>query len=189
MGLHHCVALQWCSVSHVELHRSRGEGAGEITHRAIGGRPELRVRRARLIKTAAQTEFSRRAVIAHAHEISGRSGLLESVCDYERDGYPIIGHLRTREHWVRYVMIACALLRCISIGKHQYDPGRPLRGTRINGPDSPLADRRFHNIAVGSRRPLLHLVGVASAACDLKPSVDAIERLADDALRPDIQRV
>ena len=57
MGLHHGLALQWRSVSHVELHRSRGESAGEITHRAIRRRPELRVRHARLIQAAAQTEF------------------------------------------------------------------------------------------------------------------------------------
>ena len=189
VGLHHGVALQWRSVSHVELHRSRGEGAGEITHRAIGRRPELRVRHARLIQTAAQTEFSRRAVIAHAHEVGSRSGLLESLGDYERDRQAIVQHLRACEHGVGYVMIACALLGRISIGQHQDDAGRSLRRTRIDGLDLSLADRRFHNIAVRSRRPLLHLVGVASAACDLEPSVDAIERLADDALRADIERV
>src|SRR3984885_9678664 len=65
------VALQGRSVRHVELHGSRGEGAGEITQRAIGRRPNLRVRHARLIQTAAQTEFSGRAVIAHAHRGAG----------------------------------------------------------------------------------------------------------------------
>ena len=68
-------------------------------------------------------------------------------------------------------------------------PGRALRRTRIDGLDLSLADRSFHDEAIGRLRPLLHLVGVASAACDLEPSVDAIERLADDALRADIERV
>src|ERR1700729_1814512 len=86
-------------------------------------------------------------------------------------------------------MIARALLGCNSIGQHQDYPGRSLGRTRIDGLDLSLADRRFHNIAVRSRRPLLHLVGVASAACDLEPSVDAIERLPDDALRAGIERV
>ena len=86
-------------------------------------------------------------------------------------------------------MITCALLGRISIGQHQDDARGALGHIRIDGLDLSLADRRFHNIAVRSRRALLHLVGVASAACDLEPSVDAIERLADDALRADIERV
>jgi len=36
---------------------------------------------------------------------------------------------------------------------------------------------------------MLHLRGVASALLDLEPSVDAIERLADDAPGTDIERV
>ena len=90
---------------------------------------------------------------------------------------------------VTELLIACALLGCVSIGQHQDDPGRSLCRTRIDGLDLSLADRGFHNIAVRSRRPLLHLVGVPSASCDLEPSVDAIERLADDAPGTDIERV
>ena len=88
-----------------------------------------------------------------------------------------------------HVMIACALLGRISIGQHQDHARRALRRTRIDRLDSSLADRRFDDEAIGRLRTLLHLVGVASASGDLQPSVDTIQRLADDALRADIERV
>ena len=158
VGLHHGVALQGRGVSDVELHGSRGESAGEITHRAIRRRAFLRD--ARLIQTAAQSESSRRAVIVHAHEVGGRSGFLESLGDYERDRQAVVQHLRACEHRVGYVMIACALLGRISIGQHQDHAGRALGHTRIDGLDLPLADRSFDDEAIGRLRPLLHLVGV-----------------------------
>ena len=91
-------------------------------------------------------------------------------------------HLRTGEHGVGFVMIAFALLGRISIGQHQNYAGRSLRRTGIDGLDSSLADRRLDDEAIGRRRTLLELVGVASPACDLEPTVNSIERLADDAL-------
>ena len=187
VGLHHGVTLQGRGVSDVELHRSRGESAGEITHRAIGRGAFLRD--ARLTEAAAQGVSSRRAVIVYAHKVGGRCGFLESLGHYERDRQAIIEDLRACEHGVGHVMIACALLGRISIGQHQDHARGALRRTRIDRLDSSLADRRFHEDAIGCLRTLLELVRVASAAGDLQPSVDAIERLADHALRVDIERV
>ncbi len=86
-------------------------------------------------------------------------------------------------------MIAGALLGRISMGEYQDHAGRSLRHIRIDGIDSSLADRGFDDEAISRLRTLLEFVGVESAACDLEPTVDAIERLADDALRTDIERV
>ena len=132
VGLHHGLALQWRGVSHVELHGSRGESAGEITHGAI--RRSDTLRGARLIETAAQSKSTRRAFIVHAHEVGSRSGFLESLSDYERDRQAVVQHLRACEHGVGHVMIACALLGRISIGQHQDDararaPPDPYRWT------------------------------------------------------------
>src|ERR1700733_15792382 len=52
VGLHHGLALQRRGVSDVELYRSRGESAGEITHGAI--RRSKTLRGARLTETVAQ---------------------------------------------------------------------------------------------------------------------------------------
>src|ERR1700678_4074821 len=87
------------------------------------------------------------------------------------------------------MMIACALFGRISMGQNQDYAGRSLRWTRIHRLDLSLADRGLHDKAIGRHWPLLHLERVASAACDLQPPVDAIERLADDAPRADIERV
>ena len=76
-----------------------------------------------------------------------------------------------------------------AIGQHQDDARRALRWTRIDGLDSSLPDRSFDDKPIGRLGPLFHLVGVTSASCDLEPSVDAIEPLADDAVRADIERV
>ena len=91
VGLHHGLALQRRGVRHVELHGSRGESAGEITHGAIGRSETLRD--ARLIEAAAQSKSTRRAFIVHAHEVGSRSGFLESLCDYERDRHAVVLHL------------------------------------------------------------------------------------------------
>src|SRR6202042_560071 len=77
VGLHHGLALQRRGVSDVELYRSRGESAGEITHGAI--RRSKTLRGARLTETVAQSESSGRAVIVHAHEVGGRSGFPGSL--------------------------------------------------------------------------------------------------------------
>src|SRR5271156_1435143 len=87
------------------------------------------------------------------------------------------------------MMITCALFGRISMGQHQDYAGRSLRSTRIHRLDLSLADRGLHDKAIGRHWPLLHLERVASAACDLQPPIDAIERLADDAPRVDIERV
>ena len=187
--LHHRVALQRRGIYDVELHRSRGESASEITDCAIGRRPVFRVRNPRLIQTAAQTEFSRRAVIAHAHEVGSCPGFLESLSDYERDRQTVVKDLRACEHGMGDVMIACALMWRISIGQHEDNARRTLRRTRIDGLDLSLADRSLDDEAIGRLWILLHLVCIASASGNLQASVDTIQRLADDALGADIERV
>jgi hypothetical protein len=52
-----------------------------------------------------------------------------------------------------------------------------------------LADRSLDDEAIGRLWTLLHLVCIASASGDLQASVDTIQRLADDALGADIERV
>ena len=189
MRLHHRVALQRRGVGHVELHRRRGEGAGEIAHRAVGRSATAVAGRAPDPGRCANCIFPGALVIAHAHEIGGGPGLLEGLGHDERDRLAVVRHLRAGEHGVGLVMIAGALLGRVSIGQHQDHARRSLGRTRIDGLDPALADRRFDDEAIGRRRPLLHLVGVARAAGDLQPAVDAVERLADDALRADIERV
>ena len=165
VGLHHGLALQRRGVSDVELHGSGSKSAGEIAHCAVGRGAFLRD--ARLTQAAAQGVSSGRAVIFHAHKVRGGCGFLESLGHHEGDRQAVIEDLRACEHGVGRVMIACALLGRISIGQHQDHARRSLRRTRIDRLDSSLADRRFHEDAICRLRTLLHLIGVASASCDL----------------------
>jgi hypothetical protein len=85
-------------------------------------------------------------------------------------------------------MIACSLFGSVQVRQHQDDTGHACGGPRIDRSDATLADRRLDNEAVGGGRPLRDFEGVAGAACHFQSSVDPVERLADDALRADVER-
>jgi len=73
------------------------------------------------------------------------------------------------------------VLGSISIGRTRMKPGRVLRWTRIDGLDFAFTIEAS-TMKRRPSRPLLHLVGVASAYLGtLSRPVDAIERLDDDA--------
>src|SRR5258708_36721059 len=79
-------------------------------------------------------------------------------------------------------MTGGALLGCVAMGEDQNHPRRFLRCTCIDRSDRSLSDRRLDHEAIGRVAGLLNLVRITCAASNFKPSIDAIERLADHAL-------
>ena len=189
MGLHHGVTLQWGCVGDVDLHRGAGEGAREIAHRAVGCRSILWVWNSRQIEVGAERIFSVRAIVSYVHQIRSRPGLLKSFSDHESNRLAVTRDFRSRKHRVGLAVIACALRRGVSMREDQNYSGRVLRRACVDRFDLALSDRSFDHKAVQRVVALLHLIGVARAAGDLQPAVDTIERLADNALRTDIEGI
>ncbi len=180
VGLHHGVALQGRGVGHVELHRRGRECAREVTHGTIGRCPIALMWNARLIEVSAKCVFSTRTIVFDVDQVGRRPGLLKTFRDHKGNRLAVARHFGPGKHRMRLAVIAGALRGRVAMGEDQDDARRLLRSTRIDRFDFSLSDRRFDHKAV--QRVLLHLIGVARAAGDFQSSVDAVERLADDAL-------
>ena len=188
MGFHHRVTLQGRGVSHVELHRSRSEGAREITHRTIG-RHRDSLWNADAIQIIPEHVLSGQPIIFHAHQVRGCPGLLEGFRDHEGDRLAVTRHLRTGEHRMGLMVIACALRGRISVREDQNNSGRFFRRPCIDRFDLALADRGFDHIAVCRVRSLQHLIRINRPAGDLQPPVHTVKRLAENTLRSDVERI
>ena len=120
MRLHHGVTLQRGGVGHVELHRSGGECACEITHRTVGCRAHRFGCGTRAsIEVVAQRVFSVRPIVFDVDQVSGRPGLLKTFGNHEGNRLAVTRHLRAGEHRMGFAVIAGALRGRVAMGENQ----------------------------------------------------------------------
>jgi hypothetical protein len=72
---------------------------------------------------------------------------------------------------------------------HEQHAGRALGRGGLDRGDPSLRDRGLDDETVGGARSRAHFVGVGRAARDLETAVDAIDRLADQAVDVGVDRV
>src|SRR3954468_9493584 len=140
MGLHHHMSLIRRAVRCVELNWSSSKGAGKITNRSIT-RPAGNPGRQRLFSGAHQIERSGFTCVIDPDELCSRAGLLECICNDDRNGLVIMLNLRTAEE-PRSVQAALAKLSCILGGDDGADAWRGPSAGDVHRPDAALCNGR-----------------------------------------------
>ena len=177
--LDHRVRFVGSGVVRVELHRSAGEGAGEVSDRGLRSHSGA-FRRLACILDGREVVISLRSCVIHPHQMGRCARLFEGLRHHQRDRLVVVLDLGAAQEMgaVELSFAELAGILCCHDGQHARC-GAYRR--EVHGDNAALGNGGPHDVPVrlvGDH--VVPVLRIGRGAGRLERAVDAVDRLADD---------